>query len=159
MLLYARLFAYLRQLAAHLGDLGSNLCQLLPTSTQLESNFRQLDATFGQLGTNLALMRGILTSSYLLKTMKIIVFIGFRISFKKSAFMQFWDPLEATLDQLRVKFCKFEPKMDPTGAILGPFSANLGPTWACLAPSWRLFGRSLIHFGAHGGCKHGFVQL
>ena len=86
-------------------------------------------------------------------------FTGFCISIRKSAFMQFWDPLEATLDQLRVKFCKFGPKMDPTGAILGAFSTNLEPTWAFLVPSWRLFRMSWIHFGTHGGCKHETVQL
>ena len=88
-----------------------------------------------------------------------IIFISSCSFFWKWAFMQFWDPLEATLDQLRVKFCKFGPKMSPTGAILGPFSTNLGPTWAFLVPSWRRFRISWIHFGTHGGCKHETVQL
>ena len=127
-----------------------------PTLKQLSPTGSQFRPTWHQLGVNARHLDPKLSSK---NNEQSLFFIAFRISFKKSAFMQFWDPLEATLDQLRIKFCKFGPKMDPTGAILGPFSANLGPTWACLAPSWRLFGRSLIHFGAHGGCKHGFVQL
>ena len=91
--------------------------------------------------------------------MEIIVVHWFYENFRTSAFMQSWDSLEATLDQIRVQFRKFGPKMDPTGAILGPFSTNLGPTWAFLVPSWRLFRMSWIHFGTHGGFKHETVQL
>ena len=77
--------------------------------------------------------------------------------------MQFWDPLEATLGQLRVKFLQIWTQNEHNWGHLGPIfnqlGANLGPTWAFWVPSWRLFRMSWIHFGTHGGCKHETVQL
>ena len=80
--------------------------------------------------------------------------------------MQFWDPLEATLDQLRVKFCKFGPKMSPTGAILAHFQ----PTWDQLGHFWCHLGDYFGYLGSISAlmgdvntkpcsCKHEVVQL
>ena len=51
--------------------------------------------------------------------------------------MQFWDPLEATLDQLRVKFWQIwtqnEPNWGHIGPIFNQLGTNLGILGAILA--------------------------